>query len=234
MRRFTYIDLGLMEYSKCFSIQQRLVKRRLEGNVGDVLLLLEHEPVITIGRAGGDESFLVSPEQVRRAGIEILETDRGGNITYHGPGQLVGYPIFDLRSYGKDVHAFLRKLEQVIVGVLADFGIEGETLEGYTGVWVNGSKICSIGIAVRRWISYHGFALNVNPILEHWAFIHPCGLVGKQVTSLKQVLGYEPSMEEVKKLVVHRISKVFNIEAVPESEEVAKFCLPDDLSVEVR
>lgn len=214
MRSFSFADLGLIGYSECLLIQQQLVKRRLEGSIGDILLLLEHRPVITMGTAGGEESFQVTPELVKQTGIEIRKTDRGGNVTYHGPGQLVGYPIFDLRSHGKDVHAFLRNLERVIVGVLSDFGVTGATLPGYTGVWVNEDKICSIGIAVRRWISYHGFALNVDPIVDHWQFIHPCGLVGKQVTSLKQILGYSPSMDTVKARVVDGIAKVLGMEAV--------------------
>jgi len=214
MRSFSFVNLGLIGYSECLLIQQQLVKRRLEGSIGDILLLLEHRPVITMGTAGGEDSLLASPDFIKQAGIEIRKTDRGGNITYHGPGQLVGYPIFDLRSHGKDVHAFLRNLERVIVGVLSDFGVTGKTLPGYTGVWVNEYKICSIGIAVRRWISYHGFALNVDPILDHWQFIHPCGLVGKQVTSLKHILGYSPSMDAVKASVVDGIAKVFDMDAV--------------------
>jgi len=209
-----YADLGLIGYADCLSLQRKLVDLRTAGHVEDTLLLLEHTPVITLGAAGGEDGLLVKPEDAERAGVEIFGTDRGGNITYHGPGQLVGYPIFDLRSHGKDVHLFLRKLEQVIVDCLADFGVKAETMPGYTGVWVGDEKICSIGIAVRRWISYHGFALNVSPNFEHWSLIRPCGLVDRRVTSLERLTGHHVDMCAVKSSVVAKFEKVFGGEPV--------------------
>ena len=206
------VDLGLIDYRECVSLQQKLTAQRHSGEIGDTLLLLEHPPVITLGTAGGRESLLAAPELLKHVGVDVCETDRGGNITYHGPGQLVGYPIIDLRIHGRDVHAYLRRLEQVVVGCLADFGLTGETMPGYTGVWVDGRKICSIGVAVRRWITYHGFALNVNPSFEHWGFIHPCGLVGREVTSIERLLGHDPGMDEVKASVVKSFSLVFEYE----------------------
>jgi lipoate-protein ligase B len=173
------------------------------------LLLLEHSPVITIGAAGGEESLLATTEQLESAGVALVHTDRGGNITYHGPGQLVGYPIFDLRSHGKDVHRFIRNLEQVVIGCLEDFGVKGEAVPKLTGVWVGEEKICSIGIAVRRWISYHGLALNVSPNFEHWSLINPCGLVGRQVTSLERLIGHNPGMDAVKRSIVDKFVEVF-------------------------
>ena len=211
MRKFRSDDLGLISYQDCLSLQQKLVKQRLAGEIEDTLLLLEHTPVITLGVAGGEDSLLISREEVERAGVKIHQTDRGGNITYHGPGQLVGYPIFDLRQHGKDVHLFLRNLEQVIVDCLADFGVEGEAVPGLTGVWVGGDKICSIGIAVRKWISYHGFALNINPNFEHWALINPCGLAGKKVTSLERLIGRNPGMDAVKSCVVDKFAGIFSM-----------------------
>lgn len=209
------VDLGLIGYEECVSLQRKLVARRHAGEIADTLLLLEHPPVITLGTAGGDESLLADKDALERAGVKVFRTDRGGNITYHGPGQLVGYPIIDLRVHGKDVHAYLRKLEQVILGCLADFGLTGETMPGYTGVWIGGMKICSIGVAVRRWITYHGFALNVNPDFEHWSFIHPCGLAGREVTSLERLLGHDPGMDAVKESAVASFERVFYEPANP-------------------
>lgn len=207
-------DLGLIGYQECFSLQRKLVSQRLAGEIPDTLLLLEHNPVITLGTAGGEDALLVKPEEVEKAGVELVHTDRGGNITYHGPGQLVGYPIFDLRAHGKDVHLFLRNLEQAVIQLLAGFGVEGRGVSGYTGVWVGEEKICSIGIAVRRWISYHGFALNVSPNFEHWALIHPCGLVDRQVTSIERLTGCDPGMEAVKAAAVYNFAEVFGLKPI--------------------
>ncbi len=206
------VDLGTIGYEEALSLQRRLVDERFNGQIEDTLLLLEHPPVITIGTSGGEENLLVGIEWIERAGIQIHRTDRGGNITYHGPGQLVGYPIFDLREHGKDVHLFLRNVEQAIVDCLAEFGIESYATPGYAGVWVGEDKICSIGVAIRRWISYHGFALNVNPNFEHWSFIHPCGLVGKRMTSIEKLTGADPGMDKVKASVVGAFARAFEYE----------------------
>jgi len=214
MRELWFTDLGLIGYPECFELQQRLVKLRLGGQIEDTLLLLEHAPVITLGVAGGEGSLRVEPEALERRGVTLVHTDRGGDATYHGPGQLVGYPIFDLRSYGKDVHLFIRNLERVVVDCLADFEVAGEVVPGYTGVWVSGEKICSIGIAVRRWITYHGFALNVSPNFEHWSLLHPCGLTDRRVTSLERLTGQRPDMDEVKSSVVANFAQVFDLEPV--------------------
>lgn len=203
------IDLGRIGYGEALELQKKLFERRLAGCIPDTLLLLEHDPVITIGTAGGGENLLVDEARVRAAGVEIHRTDRGGNITYHGPGQLVGYPIFDLRDHGRDVHLFLRNLERSVIDVLAHYGIEGEAIPKLTGVWVGGDKICSIGVAVRRWITYHGFALNVSPDFGHWSFIHPCGLVGKEVTSIQRILGKEVGIAEAKVLAAEKVGEVF-------------------------
>lgn len=208
------VDLGLVGYEECLSLQRRLHDARQSGEIEDTLLLLEHTPVITLGASGGEENLLANPEAIERAGIEVIRTDRGGNITYHGPGQLVGYPIFDLRSHGKDVHLFLRNVEQAIIDCLADFGITGHAVPGFTGAWVGEEKICSIGVAVRRWTTYHGFALNVNPCFEHWSFIHPCGLVGRQVTSIEKLTGADPGMPAVKSSIVDKFARIFGLEPV--------------------
>ena len=209
-----FADLGLIGYRECLSLQKRLVSQRLAGEIPDTLLLLEHNPVITLGTAGGEDALLVRPDQAEKAGVELVHTDRGGNITYHGPGQLVGYPIFDLHAHGKDVHLFLRNLEQAVIELLAGFGIAGRSVVGYTGVWVGEEKICSIGIAVRKWISYHGFALNVSPNFHHWALIHPCGLVDRQVTSIERLIGRNPGMDAVKPAAVSNVAEVFGMKPV--------------------
>ncbi|HUV03757.1 MAG TPA: lipoyl(octanoyl) transferase LipB [Armatimonadota bacterium] len=214
MRELWFADLGLIGYPECFELQRKLAALRLAGEIEDTLLLLEHTPVVTLGAAGGEGSLRVEPEALERQGIALFHTDRGGNATYHGPGQLVGYPIFDLRSHGRDVHLFIRNLERAVVDCLADFGVAGEVMPGYTGVWVSGEKICSIGIAVRRWITYHGFALNVSPNFEHWSLIDPCGLTGRQVTSLERLIGRCPDMGEVKGSVVAKLARVFDLEPV--------------------
>ena len=214
MRELWFADLGLVSYPECLELQRKLAELRLAGEIEDTLLLLEHAPVVTLGAAGGEGSLRVEPEALERQGIALFHTDRGGDATYHGPGQLVGYPIFDLRSHGRDVHKFLRSLERAVVDCLADFGVAGEVVPGYTGVWVSGEKICSIGIAVRRWITYHGFALNVSPDFEHWSLIHPCGLTDRQVTSLERLIGRRPDMGEVKGSVVAKFARVFDLEPV--------------------
>lgn len=218
MTKLAYADLGLIGYSKCLSLQRKLEKLRFENEIPDTLLLLEHTPVITLGTAGGESGLLVEPEAIQEAGVQLFHTDRGGNVTYHGPGQLVGYPIFDLHAHGKDVHLYLRNLEEVVIRTLAELGVKGERMSGLTGVWVGGEKICSIGIAVRRWISYHGLALNVSPNFEHWSLIQPCGLADRQVTSIEKLIGQNPGMDEVKALVVEKFAEVFSMD--PERTEL--------------
>lgn len=209
MRDFSVSCLGLVSYDEGLALQRDLMDLRASGTIGDVLLLLEHEPVLTLGTSGGDESLLVPREEIEEAGVQVFRTDRGGSVTYHGPGQLVGYPIFDLRPRGRDVHLFLRNMERAIISALGEFGIDAETVPGYTGVWVDGDKVCSIGIAVRKWITCHGFALNVSPNFDHWRLIHPCGLVDRQVTSIERVTGRDPGMEAVRSAVISGFAEVF-------------------------
>lgn len=217
MRPLWIIDLGVVDYEKCVDLQVELHARRLAGDIEDTLLLLEHSPVITIGTSGGEQNLLVPESMLTKAGVKLCRTDRGGNITYHGPGQLVGYPIFDLRNYDKDAHLLLRNLEEVVIQSLGDFGIIGSRSEGLTGVWVGQEKICSIGVAVRKWVSYHGFAVNVNPDFSHWSLIHPCGLVGRQVTSISRCAGYDPLMGLVKDSVVDKCANVFAVKPIHKS-----------------
>ncbi len=181
------INLGLKDYRQAYKIQKELVGKRSKGKITDTLLLVEHPPVFTIGRSGSKKNILAPLEKIKQEDIEIIETDRGGDITYHGPGQIVGYPIIDLKNYGKDIHLYLRTLEAVLIKLLKTFGIKAKRIRGMTGVWADNKKIASIGIAVSKWVTYHGFALNTEPNMEHFKMINSCGL-GKSITSMKEQL----------------------------------------------
>ncbi|MCS6949167.1 MAG: lipoyl(octanoyl) transferase LipB, partial [bacterium] len=201
--------------ASAWQLQRELVQRRREGAIPDTLLLLEHRPpVVTLGRAAHREHLLTSPERLRSMGIELVETDRGGDITYHGPGQLVGYSILDLRQHGRDVHLYLRQLEETLILALAHFGVEAHRQAGLTGVWVGDEKVAAIGVKVSHWITMHGFALNVCPNLSHFALIVPCGIRDKGVTSLQQLLGREVTLHEVLPVVEEAFAQVFNLQPV--------------------
>jgi lipoate-protein ligase B len=197
------IDLGLVEYSQALTWQEDLLRRRCQGEGQDTLLLLEHPPVFTLGR-GGDERHVLNPHQV-----PVYRVGRGGDVTFHGPGQLVGYPILDLTAHGRDVHAYLRSLEAVLISVLAEYGLRAQRREGLTGVWVGEQKIASIGVGVRRWVTYHGFALNVDPDLSYFADIVPCGLAGVRMTSMAQLLNRPIALAAVKTAVAQTFADYF-------------------------
>jgi lipoyl(octanoyl) transferase len=200
-------DLGAMRWGGAYELQTELVGQRQRGEIGDQLLLVEHPHVVTMGRNGQAAHLLASAEVLAATGIEYYETNRGGDVTYHGPGQLVGYPIVQLNEWKRDVHAYVRALEEVVIRVLADFGLTGERVAGATGVWTGGAKICAIGVHLSRWVSSHGFALNVTTDLQYFQYIVPCGLT-KPVTSLRQ-LGVAVSMDEVKSAVRRRFAEVY-------------------------
>src|SRR5260370_6538125 len=195
MRELRIRDLGRLGYGEALAIQKELVEQRKQGLIPDQLLIVEHPHVITLGRNGRHENLLASEEILRRAGIAFHPTDRGGDITYHGPGQIVGYPIFDLREWKRDVVAYVRAIEQAIVDALAEFGIAAGRLEGCTGVWANGKKIAAIGVHISRWETSHGFALNHTTDLSYFQYIAPGGPTNT-VTSLRE-LGVQASREEV-------------------------------------
>jgi lipoate-protein ligase B len=176
--------LGETPYAEGLRIQEALVRARAAGETGDWLLFPDHPPVLTVGRGAVPGGLIAAPETLRARGIEVFDVSRGGDVTWHGPGQLVGYPILGLDPLGRDLHRFLRGLEQALMEVLAEWGIEAGIVAGRTGVWTGSAKIASIGIAVRRWVSYHGFALNVAPDLASFDLIHPCGLRGITMTSM--------------------------------------------------
>jgi len=178
-------DLGRVAYADAFALQQDFVGRRKRGEIPDQLLIVEHPHVVTMGRSGRDENLLAAPQLLERAGIAFHRTDRGGDVTYHGPGQVIGYPILDLREWKRDVVAYIRGLEQVLIGALAEFGIEAGREKGATGVWTSRGKIAAIGVHISRWVTSHGFALNVDTDLSYFQYIVPCGLT-RPVTSMME------------------------------------------------
>lgn len=204
------LELGLIEYQEAYHLQRNLHRQRVEGKISDVLLLLEHPPTITIGKSGTLDHVLVSRERLAREGMSLFFTDRGGDATYHGPGQLVGYPIVDLRQRGKDLHGYVKKLEEVILRILRDFSIHGDRDECHPGVWVNGEEIAAIGLSLRNWVSMHGFALNINVDLNHFSFIHPCGFSDRQATSMSKILGSQVPMQDAANSLISHFCAVFD------------------------
>ena len=194
------LDWGLTRYEDAWRRQDALVAQRLAGEVGDTLVFTEHEPVFTIGLRAGAENHLVWDDaHLAREGIEVVKTNRGGDITYHGPGQIVGYPIVSLVTH-KDLHAYLRFLEQVLINAIGSLGLAASRRPGLTGIWLGPRKVAALGVAVKRWVTYHGFALNVNAHLPHFAGIVPCGIAASEgtVTSLQAELGRALDLAEVK------------------------------------
>lgn len=207
-----WIDLGVVPYGEALAIQERLHAARRVGAIPDTLLLLEHPPVITMGRTAKQENLLADGSTLAAKRVELYEAARGGDITYHGPGQLVGYPIFDLEGHRKDVHWYLRSVEEALIQSLAEFGLEAGRVSGRTGVWVGEEKVAAIGVGVRRWVTWHGFALNVSTDLDAFSLIVPCGIRDKGVTSLSRLLGREIASDEVRPAVLHAFSEVFGLE----------------------
>jgi len=206
----TVRQLGLVPYGDALELQQRLRRARLDGRVPDTVLLLEHPDVITFGRSARPENALLSEQALRRAGYEVYRIARGGDVTYHGPGQLVGYPILDLSQRGADVHIYLRQLEGLLIDTLADFGIAARRREGYAGVWLDERrKIASIGVGLRRWTTTHGFALNVSCDLGRFDAIIACGLRGVRMTSMQESLGREVDLGAVRARVEAHLRKSF-------------------------
>lgn len=205
---------GLTPYPDAWALQKALVAARHLWQIADGLVLLEHDPVFTAGRSARAEHLLVPREALAARGFRVYEIERGGSVTYHGPGQLVGYPILDLRNYGDDVVKYVRSLEDTVIRTLADFGIAAQRVRGYPGVWVGDEKIGAVGVAVKRKVTMHGFALNVDPDLEHFAYINPCGL-GRPVTSLARVLGRPITVDEVRPVYARRFTDVFGLSLAP-------------------
>ncbi len=191
------LDWGRTRYREAFDRQLERVRQRIAGEVPDALIYNEHEPVYTIGARKGAEAHLIwQAEQLEKQGIEVVRTNRGGDITYHGPGQIVGYPIIDLRRT-RDLHAYLRDLEEVLICTVGDFGIAAGRRDGMTGIWAGSRKLAAIGVAVKQWVTYHGFALNLDPDLAHFGGIVPCGITNGAVSSMAAELDSTPSRAEV-------------------------------------
>lgn len=212
MHTFKVYKFGRVPYDKALELQLALLEKRKKDEIEDTLLLLEHPPTFTIGRRGDTGNLLAAEDALNKEGIRLEVISRGGDITFHGPGQLVGYPIMDLNNMGRDVHRYLRGLEDVIIKALENYGIKAGRIEGVTGVWVKRHKIASIGVGVKRWITYHGFALNVNTDLTYFDKIVPCGIPGVKMTSIQRWLAQrdEVDMAEAEESVIQAFSEVFN------------------------
>jgi lipoyl(octanoyl) transferase len=209
--------LGVVPYDEALALQQRLVEERRAGRVSDLLLLLEHPHVVTLGvKARGSRAHLLAtPEALDRAGVALRETGRGGDITYHGPGQLVGYPILDLRPDRLDVHRYVRDLEEVLIRAAAHFGVGSARVSGLTGTWVGQEKLAAIGVRISRWITSHGFAFNVSTDLTRFGLIVPCGVTGRSVTSLEKLTGNPVPMRDVEDAVSRHFCDVFGCTCLP-------------------
>jgi lipoyl(octanoyl) transferase len=215
-RQLAIQRLGLVPYAEALELQRQLVERRRANEITDQLLLLQHPSVITLGvKSRNDRSHVLeTPEGLAARGIDLVETGRGGDVTYHGPGQLIGYPIIDLNPDRRDVHRYVRDLEEVLIRTAAAFGITAERMPGLTGAWVGDSKLAAIGVRIARWITSHGFALNVGTNLEHFGLIIPCGISDKNVTSLERLTGGPVSMGDVEFAVCRAFADVFDRELV--------------------
>jgi lipoyl(octanoyl) transferase len=214
-------DLGSREYSEVLELQRDLCRQRIAGEIDqDILLLVEHQPVITLGRGTRPESLPLPRAEIERRGVEVFEVERGGDVTYHGPGQLVGYPILDLRRHREDLHWYLRRLESGLIGALGRLGIHAQANPGLTGVWTEGRKLASIGIHVKQWVTFHGFALNVTTDLSHFDLIVPCGIRDVVMTSVATELGRTDSArlwDQTRESVIEGMAEVFDLTPVENS-----------------
>ncbi|MFC1912580.1 lipoyl(octanoyl) transferase LipB [Chloroflexota bacterium] len=214
--------LGSIPYKRALKLQRRLVQARGERSIPDVVMMLQHPPVLTIGRFRGEDDIIVPREVLAQQGIAVVHTNRGGSTTYHGPGQLVGYPILNLKELCLGVREYIAKLEEVIIRLLLDMGIRGHRVAGFPGsVWVGDEKICSIGVHVSHYIAMHGFALNVNTDLRHFEYINPCGIRGKVMTSISKLLGYSIDVEAIAGVLLDSFSETFELT----QEQGLKRCL---------
>jgi len=206
------IDLGRTRFKDAWDLQKKVVSLRYNNKIPDSLLFTEHEPVITMGRATVTENLLCPPDELKARGVDLFAVERGGDITFHGPGQLVLYPIIDLTNRGRDLHQYLRDLENLVITTLSDLGIKAGTKKGLTGVWANDHKLAAIGVAVSRWVTYHGLALNVNTDLDYFKLINPCGITKYPVGSVSGMLGHDIALGEVADLTAENFARLFYYE----------------------
>jgi lipoate-protein ligase B len=203
--------LGLVGFAAASELQNNLVQQRLAGEIPDTVLFLQHQPVITIGAFGGEQNIVVPHSVLKTKRIPVIKTDRGGDVTYHCPGQLVCYPILDLKDRGHDVHQYVHDLEEVVLRTLDDYSIKAHRDPDYPGIWVGQEKICAMGIRVVHWITKHGFALNINNDLTPFSYINPCGITGKGVTSMRQILGRELGINDVIDCTIRHFSAILGV-----------------------
>ena len=220
MKTLKIIKSGITDFHHIWDVQKELFNQVVENRSQNYLILTEHKPVITIGKSGSLNNLVTDPSYLLSKGIAVVRIDRGGDITFHGPGQLIGYPILDLSQFRKDIHWYLRNLEEVIIQTLREFGIQGERVSGLTGVWVNKKKICAIGVKVTRWVTMHGFALNISTNLDYFKHIVPCGITDRGVTSLFDQTGNIVNQKDVTKSVIYNFRDVFGIQIIHEKEEI--------------
>jgi len=215
-RELWTVTLGRLPYGEALELQRSIARDRISGAIQhDVLLLVEHPPVVTLGRGSKEKNLISSPEFLQSKGVDLFEVERGGDVTFHGPGQLVGYPIIDLKRHRQDLHWYLRRIEEALINTLADYGIPGERNTAFTGVWTRGRKIASIGVHARDWVTWHGFALNVTTDLSFFDLIVPCGIDGVVMTSIARELGLEDvAQQDVRDRVTAKFAEAFDLTAV--------------------
>jgi lipoyl(octanoyl) transferase len=214
-RELWVVRLGRMGYEECLELQREVARQRISGEIPqDVLLLVEHPPVVTLGRSSKQKNLISSPAFLASRGVELFEVERGGDVTFHGPGQLVGYPIFDLKRHKLDLHWYLRSVEEALIRTLSAYGISSERNTGYTGVWTNGRKIVSIGVHARDWVTWHGFALNVSTDLSYFDLIVPCGIAGVEMTSILKETGATVPVDELTSVAARQFAELFALQTV--------------------
>ena len=211
--RLIVLDYGLQHYGKIWDLQKKLNEQRYHEEINDVLILVEHKPVYTLGKHAREGNILLPEAELQKRGIEVFHIDRGGDVTFHGPGQLVGYPIVNLRYFLKSVKWYVNQLEESIIRTLKRFGLEGQRRKGLTGVWIGKEKIAAIGIRIHRWVTMHGFALNVTTNLDYFSGIIPCGIRNAGVTSMKKIIG-EVELPEVKRVYIEEFQQLFGYKDV--------------------
>lgn len=232
MKHIFAVDIGRTKYADAWELQRKVFSARQQHRIGDVILLTEHDHVYTLGKAADENHLLAKNEELSKMRVEVFWIDRGGDITYHGPGQIVGYPILNLNDYYNDIHRYLRELEEVLIRTLAEYAIAGTRESEFTGVWVHDEKIAALGVKVSKWVTMHGFALNVKTDLSYFDRIIPCGIFHKGVTSLQELLKAEIDLNEVQHKILHHFSHIFNAEIKQISKEELETMLHHNEAVE--